>query len=171
MCFHAVDGGNFTFYVYSVTGSGVRLVFFVLNTCALFLYSFWKRVSHWLIFLVLLGSFVPVTHTPSKIHDLDIMIRLLDASLDECHCALNLLRAAGVLLPSIEAFQTLVRLCVVFGSLYRCVGKAGCENRLLATSCLSVCPHKNKATPTGRIFVKFRIFKFCQKLSTHSDFG
>jgi hypothetical protein len=30
-----------------------------------------------------------------------------------------------------------------------------CEKRLLASSCLSVCPHGTNSTPTGRISVKF----------------
>jgi hypothetical protein len=60
--------------------------------------------------------------------------------------------------------------CVSYSrSLHRGVRKAGCESRLLATSCLSICPHKNKVSRTRWIFVKFRIWEFCQKLSTNTD--
>ena len=85
--------------------------------------------------------------------------------------ALNRLQAASVLSPSVEAFQILVRLCVMFGSLHRGVHKVGCENHLLTTSCLVNCPRSTTRLPLDGFFIKFHIWEFCQNLSTHLGFG
>jgi len=46
-----------------------------------------------------------------------------------------------------------------------------CEKRLLATSCLSVCPSAcNNSDPTRRIFMKFDIWKFFEILSKKLKF-
>jgi hypothetical protein len=37
------------------------------------------------------------------------------------------------------------------------------EKRVLASSCLSVCPHGTLGLPTGRIFVKFHVWVFFEK--------
>jgi hypothetical protein len=50
-----------------------------------------------------------------------------------------------------------------------------CEKRLLAASCLSVCPsvrpHEKSSAPTGRIFMKFCISVFFESLSRKFDFN
>jgi hypothetical protein len=46
-----------------------------------------------------------------------------------------------------------------------------CGKRLLASSCLSVCPPAwNNSAPTGRIFVKFDIWEFFENLSRKFKF-
>jgi hypothetical protein len=54
-----------------------------------------------------------------------------------------------------------------FRSFHFKVGSQNCEKRLLASSCLSVRPPARPAAwnsaPTGRIFMKFDIWVFCEK--------
>jgi hypothetical protein len=64
------------------------------------------------------------------------------------------------LLLSDEAFQT-------FGSrMWECVRKADCATLLLATSCVSVCPHRTTRLPPDGFSLNF-IFGYSVKICLH----
>jgi hypothetical protein len=101
-----------------------------------------------------------VSHSLVKIRDSDPAIWVF-AVLDKCHYSLNLYAGGQSLVTvwwNVPNFW--------FASVVGGVRKAGCESLLLATLCVSVCPHRaTRLAPNG--FSLNSIFEYSVKICLH----